>query len=129
MDEQFARSLYEQEINNQVNIFLPNGTGSITEISFRHALNMVGMRAFTSGESYALTSLLTADDVADRLGVSVRRVRALAKVRHEQFGIGYQVPGTSQWLFMPSEIESLRPGKSGRPRKPELIDRKNDQNA
>lgn len=91
----------------------------MSEIRLRTALSQVAQVAFSAGESYALTSLMTVDEVAEQLGVSVRRVRAIAKIKHEQFGIGYQVPHTSQWLFRPSEIESLRPGKSGRPRKSE----------
>jgi hypothetical protein len=116
MDENSARTIYEQEINNQVKSLLPNGAGSMTETRFRHALDIVAHRAFTSGENYALMSLMTSDDVALQLGVSVRRIRAIAKIKHERFGIGYQVPGTSQWLFRPSEIESLRPGPVGRPK-------------
>ena len=91
----------------------------MSETRLRTALSQVAQVAFSAGESYALTSLLTADDVAAQFNVSVRRVRAIAKIKHEQFGIGWQVTGTSQWLFRPSEIESLRPGKSGRPRKSE----------
>lgn len=89
----------------------------MSETRLRTALSQAAQVAFSAGESYALLSLMTVDEVAEQLGVSVRRVRAIAKIKHEQFGIGYQVPKTSQWLFRPSEIESLRPGKSGRPRK------------
>lgn len=116
MDEQSARSLYEQRINKLVKSLLPNGAGTISATRLQTALSQVAQVAFSAGESYALTSLQTADDVAEQLDVSVRRVRAIAKIKHEQFGVGWQVPGTSQWLFRPSEIESLRPGKSGRPR-------------
>jgi hypothetical protein len=91
----------------------------MSETRLRTALSQVAQVAFSAGESYALLSLMTVDEVAAQLGVSVRRVRAIAKIKHEQFGIGYQVPNTSQWLFRPSEVESLRPGKSGRPRKTE----------
>ena len=117
MNEASARSLYEQEINSQIESLLPHGAGNISETRLRHAMNIIGQRAFSSGESYALLSLLTVDDVAEQLGVSVRRVRAIAKIKHEQFGVGYKVPKTNQWLFRPSEIESLRPGAVGRPRR------------
>jgi hypothetical protein len=117
MNEKSARSLYEQKISQQIQSLLPNGAGSITEIRLRHALDQVAQVAFSAGGSYALLSLLTVDDVADQLSVSVRRVRAIAKIKHEQFGIGFQVPNTAQWLFRPSEIESLRPGVVGRPAK------------
>jgi hypothetical protein len=62
-----------------------------------------------------LSTLLTIDDVAKRLQLSPRRIRALAAVRHTTHGIGYQVPGTAQWLFWPHEVDALRPGKPGRP--------------
>jgi hypothetical protein len=117
MDEQSARSLYEQKINQLIETILPNGAGTINEQRFRLALEQTAGTAFSAGESYALMSLMTVDDVAEQLGVSVRRIRAIAKIKHDRFGIGYQVPGTSQWLFRPSEVELLRPGAIGRPRK------------
>jgi hypothetical protein len=117
MDEQSARSLYEQKIDQMIATFLPNGAGTINETRFRHALEQVALTAFSAGESYALLSLMTVEDMAHELGVSPRRVRAIAKVRHERFAVGYQVSGTSQWLFRPAEIESLRPWADGRPRK------------
>lgn len=117
MDEQSARSLYEQQINKSIESLLPHGAGNISENRLRHELYHVAQVAFSAGSDYALMSLLTVDDVAEQLGVSVRRVRAIAKIKHAQFGIGYQVPNTSQWLFRPSEVESLRPGEAGRPRR------------
>ncbi len=117
MDESSARSLYEQKIDQMVDQFLPNGAGSINTVRFRHALSQIALIAFSAGESYALLSLMTVEDMARELNISARRIRAIAKVRHERFGVGYQVPGTSQWLFRPAEIESLRPWAEGRPRK------------
>lgn len=117
MNEQSAIAIYQQKIDQYTQSLLPNGAGNITETKFRHAMNNVAQTAFSVGQDYALLSLLTVDDVAEQLGVSVRRVRAIAKIKHEQFGIGFQVPNTAQWLFRPSEIESLRPGVVGRPAK------------
>lgn len=117
MNEQSARSIYKQRIDSLTDSLLPNGGGTLSVQRLRYALDQVAQVAFSTGQNYALSSLMTADEVAEQLGVSVRRVRAIAKVRHSQFGIGYQVPKTSQWLFRPSEIELLRPGKRGRPRK------------
>ena len=117
MDEQSARSLYEQKIDALTESLLPNGAGTITESRLRTALSKVAQEAFSAGQSYALLSLMTSEDVAEQFGVTPRRIRAIAKIKHEQFGIGWQVTGTSQWLFRPSEIDALRPGKIGRPRK------------
>jgi len=117
VDENFARSLYEKEIDKLVAQLLPNGSGAVSAARLRFALETVAQAAFTAGGDYALMSLMTANDVADKLGISVRRVRAIAANRHARFGVGYKVPGTSQWLFRPTEIEALRPGPNGRPRK------------
>jgi hypothetical protein len=117
MDENSARSIYQQKINDLVESLLPNGAGTLTEHRLRFALDKIALLAFSSGESYALLSLLTIDDVAERLGVSRRRLQAIAREKHDRFGIGFQIPGSTQWLFRESEVESLRPGNPGRPRK------------
>jgi len=117
MDENSVRSIYEQKIDAMIETLLPNGAGTITASRLREAMLQVAQTAATVSEDNALMSLMTADDVAIQFGVSVRRIRAIAKVKNSQFGVGWQVPGTSQWLFRPSEIETLRPGKPGRPSK------------
>ena len=62
------------------------------------------------GEERAWQRIQTEDDAARQLGISARRVRAIAKLRHEQRGVGYLVPGANKWIFRPSDIEWLRPG-------------------
>jgi predicted RNase H-like HicB family nuclease len=67
-------------------------------------------------ESYMVDELpepefLTAKDVAVTLGVSERRVHQLATTRE----VGRIVGGAR--IFLPSEVESLRPGPVGRPPK------------
>lgn len=52
---------------------------------------------------------LTTEDMASRLGVSVRRVRALAASRQ----VGWQA-SRGTWIFRPEDVELLRPGKPGR---------------
>jgi hypothetical protein len=127
MDEQSARSQYEQRIDNLVNSLLPHGAGSITDHRLRHALEQVAQVAFTAGQDYALTSLMDRDDamnavnqrlIADgRNPISKRRFQAIARTQHDRFGVGYSVTGTGAWLFRPSEIDSLIPGDVGRPKK------------
>lgn len=126
MDEKSARSIYESEIENQVNSLLPYGTGPITDRRLRHAMEIVAKRAFQQGESYALLSLMDIEQalflvnqrlVADgRKPISKRRLQAIAREKHDRFGVGYQVTGTRAWLFRPMEIESLMPGEVGHPR-------------
>ena len=108
--------IVENDIKKYVSSLLPHGAGAITDHRLRHALEQVAQRAFQQGESYALSSLLTVGDVAEILNVSPRRVRAIAKNRHERFGVGWQVPGTNQWLFKPEEIGQLRPDEKYQPK-------------
>jgi len=56
------------------------------------------------------TDLLTTADAARMLGVSTRRVRALAAAR----GIGRQV-SRGVWIFTANEIGLLTPGPRGNP--------------
>jgi hypothetical protein len=72
------------------------------------ALKQLGTRAFQIGRRYALTSLLTTEDVAEKYGIGTRRVRAIAAVKHARYGIGFQTP-RGDWLFTPEEIENLAP--------------------
>jgi len=52
--------------------------------------------------------LLTIHDLAHGFRISTRRARALAKNRHERFGIGQQLP-SGQWVFRPEDLHILRP--------------------
>ncbi len=79
---------------------------TVTTHRLETVLTRLAQRVRQQTQDAVLTSLLTADDVAERLGVTPRRVRAIAKARP---GTGWQVPGTSQWLFTPDEIEQLQP--------------------
>ena len=54
--------------------------------------------------------LLSSGQVAAWLGVTARRVRALARRR----GVGSKFNST--WVFRVEDIDKLRPGKPGRPR-------------
>ena len=110
MDEKSLQEMIDREITQTVETALGGlPAAMVTEARLRAVIRPAMQRVRSNSENYALMSLLTADDVAAMLGVSVRRVRAIARNRHERFGVGWQVPGTSQWLFRPSEIEALRP--------------------
>lgn len=61
-----------------------------------------------------LARFLTIEDIAREFNITNRRARAIATNRHEQHGIGWQVPGTNQWLFRPEELEQLKPNKKYR---------------
>jgi len=76
-----------------------------------HVLRTLAQRVATDAANAALMSLLTTQDMAHRLFVSARRVRALARAR----GVGRQV-SRGTWLFRPEDEERLRPGPPGRRR-------------
>jgi hypothetical protein len=57
MDEQSARSLYEQRIKTLIESLLPNGAGTLTETRLRYALDNVAQVAFTAGHDFALSNL------------------------------------------------------------------------
>lgn len=97
-------------INNALAALLPSGAaGTVTPDRARHVLAQLAAAVREDAENSVLTSLLTINDVAETLGISARRAKALARNRHERFGVGWQVPGTGQWLFRPEELEALRP--------------------
>lgn len=116
MDRQGHKQIVNKRIQNAMDAMFPHGVGRASHTAVHHWLDNVAQVAFREGESHALLSLLTVEDMAEMLGVTKRRVRAIAKNRHERFGIGWQVPGTCQWLFRPEEIEQLRPDEKYRPR-------------
>jgi len=109
MDKQTHLEIIDQEIRDAMETMFPHGAGRTTHTRVQHALNHIAQIAFTQGQTYALTSLLTIEDLAERFNITPRRARAIAKNRHERFGIGWQVPGTNQWLFRPEELSILEP--------------------
>lgn len=117
MNREAMFGIVTQCIERAMQHMFPHGTGTTNNHRVQYHLNQVGELAFNTGVNYALLSLLTVEEVAVRFNISTRRVRAIARERHERFGIGWQVPGTNQWLFRPEEIEHLEPGPVGRPRK------------
>lgn len=104
----------EREIQQAMDAMFPHGAGQTTHQRVRHWLDQIAQVAFNAGESYALLSLLTVEDVAEQFGITPRRVRAIAKNRQDRFGIGWQVPGTNQWLFRPEEVQHLVPDEKYR---------------
>ena len=85
----------------------------IGESVARTVIARVAWEAYQAGRREAIGELLTTEDAAARLGVTERRVRALAKTR----GVGWQV-SRGTWLFRREDIEILqvRP-KPGRPKR------------
>lgn len=109
-------TIAQDQVSKQMEALFPHGSGTASSHRVEHALNAVAQVAFRTGQSAALMTLSTTDDVAALYGVSARSIRVRAKRLHEQFALGWQVPGTSQWLFTPEEVERLRPDERFRPK-------------
>lgn len=116
MDKSKHMETVLDRINREIEALSPHGEGRASSARVKRSLESVAAVAFREGQRYALSSLMTVDDVAEKLGVSARRVRAIAKAMHERYGVGWQAPGTGVWLFRPEDIDILRPGPEGRPR-------------
>ena len=112
MNTQDFYEIVEREITNQLDSIGPRPTPH----RVRHALEHVAQIAFRQGQQAALMTLSTSDDVATLYGVSTRSIRERAKRLHDRWGLGWQVPGTGQWLFTPDEVECLRPDERFRPK-------------
>lgn len=110
MNREQAQQLIDDAVQSTVEALGP------ANLRVHSQMEKLAARAFEVGRQYGLMSLLTAEDVAARFGITPRRIRARARLLHDRFGIGYQVPGTNQWLFTPEELVHLRPGSPGRPR-------------
>lgn len=107
------------EIEKAVDTLLPNGSGDVTETRLAAVFEAALKRVYNAGGDDALTSLMDIDAALfavnqalendGRKPISKRRLQAIARNRHDRFGVGYQVTGTNAWLFRPEEIESLIP--------------------
>jgi hypothetical protein len=114
MNREQAEELVQREVGRQLDALFPHGEGQVNRRRVERALQQVAARAFEQGRQYALTSLLSTDDIADQWGVSRRRVRAVCKREHERHGVGWQTP-RGEWLLTPEESERIAPGDPGRP--------------
>lgn len=85
--------------------------GALSPLRIQQLVMDALYRGYQAGRTDAIMELMTTQDMADALGVNQQRVRALAQQR----GIGWLV-GRDR-LFRPEDIEALRPGSPGRPRR------------
>lgn len=97
--------LIESEIARALDgLFLEMPAAPLSRERVQHVLGQLAHRVAIDASHQALLSLMTTDDMAAKLGVSARRVRALAKSR----GVGWQV-SRGTWIFIPSDEEAMRP--------------------
>ena len=115
MDRATFDQLIAADIDREVETYLPNGAGPMTEPRLRKALERVAKRVEGSARAYYPGNLRTVDDLAARYGISRRRAQAIAKEHHARWGKGMMVGGT--YIFSEDEIATMKPGERGRPPK------------
>lgn len=82
--------------------------------NFEKRLRDVAIKSYIEGKNISLSKLLTVDQVAERLGVSLIRARFLIRKAHEKDGIGIRFGNI--WLVTEPEVDILKPSKKiGRP--------------
>jgi len=109
------RQLLRVEIQNLTDQMVQGGAGEEQLNIVQSELERIAQLSFAAGQAQSLSSLITTDDLQARFGVSRRRANAIAKHRHEKYSIGFQLTGTNQWYFNPSDLPLLQPDAS-RPR-------------
>jgi hypothetical protein len=68
----------------------------------RHICEQLAHRVREAARSESVMELMTADDVAERLGITPRRVRQLAA----SLGVGWNTG--RDWIFRNSDLDALR---------------------
>ncbi len=100
------------------NMFQGRETLAISRMRAEKILTDLAHEVTTCARDEVLMSLKTSDDVAKLFGVSIRRIQAIAKkIRDNGHPVGWPIPGTNRWLFLPAEVKRLKPGRPGRPGK------------
>lgn len=109
---------YQDRINGKVedaaNELYSNGVGELSRENLTAILKRLAEYAFTEGLNYRISSLITTDQLESLFSISSRRARAIAKSRHESYGIGFKIPGAKQWFFLPEDVKLLAPERPGR---------------
>lgn len=100
------RAQYEQQLERAVDEakeIIGEGRPSPTRLN--HALTVLAQRVASASRDYHLLNLTTADELAERWGVSRRAVQYTAQRRHERFAAGMKIG--NKWVFDIDEIPLL----------------------
>ena len=97
-------SKYWSEVESKINEYAGDNPRLL------HILTQVAQVAWKLGCTDAVMELKTSTQATAELGISKRRVNALAKSRN----VGWQV-GAGIWLFRPDDIDNMRIRTPGKP--------------
>lgn len=112
--DQFAHTI-SLEIQKAVGILADAGAGEGQIKIVKSELERIARLSFAAGQSQSLSSLITTNDLQTKFGITKRRANAVAKNRHEKYGIGFHFSGNNQWYFNESDLPLLQPDMN-RPR-------------
>jgi len=103
-------SVTEQTQNMVTDAITDLGWGGSPTLA-RHVLTRLAFQAFQHGQHVALLGLMDSRQAAAELGISVRRVQALAKARN----LGWRTTNGRDVIFRPEDVENMRTRVAGRP--------------
>lgn len=89
--------------------------GTVTRHRLKTVLERMAHRVASDARNDTLINLKTSAEVAELYQCSKQAINARAKRFKTRFGdFGWQV-SSGMWIFIPEEVEQLRPGPPGRP--------------
>ena len=93
------KSEYISRINamiaETVDRLLPDEGGTVSAENLRESMTKLTRDAFAMGEDYGINGLMTTEQAAEKLGISVKSLRALIVKKCHPYGIGRQVTGNN----------------------------------
>lgn len=112
------QGLIEQEIESALDALLrdkPGGT--VTRHRLQTVLERTAQKVARYSRDDTLLNLQSSQQVADFYRVSRQSINTrAARLRKNHGSFGWEV-GRGWWVFTPEEVQRLRPGPSGRPKK------------
>lgn len=103
------RDALEPDIQQALNDLIPDGAPVRSPTIIERVVRRIAQRAFAHGQATAWHEARSTEQAAEELGVSVRRVRALARSR----GLGTRIG--RDLLFTPEDVDAMRERRPGRP--------------
>jgi hypothetical protein len=109
MDRRTFEQTVHREIQQTLDELLPQHSlaGNVSRQELHHHLKRVSERVQEASRDYYLDGLVTADDMADELGVSVDHLRDLAQQRHFNYGMGRKIG--DMWVWTQDEVDVILP--------------------
>ena len=102
-------------MNDEIEKIIAKFKGDLSG-NFEEILQEIAKEAYIKGRkerTVTVSEIVSIKQLAEILGVNISRANAIVKKAHKEMGIGFQL-GKS-WFILESEIDLIRPGKTGKP--------------